>query len=107
MNIEDLMKPAADRKDHLDKLLLEERDGLHYVELFDFIKTQGIDKVTTKDMNRLVEKYGRGVMGINGFTDYYSIISSNESNKVMKDWTKAIGIMTIVVMLATLIMLFR
>lgn len=107
MNIDDLLKSKEERQPRLEELLKEERDGLHYLELFDFIHTQGIDKISTKDMNRLVERYGRGVMSITSFTDYYSIISSNESGRIMKNWTIAIGVMTIVVMIATLIMLAR
>lgn len=90
----------------LDELLNKTGD-LSFHDYHKYIQAKGLDNISTEDFNLLIKRYGSEILMMPGFNEYYSIVSSNESNRVMIKWTKAIGIMTVIVVLATVLMLLK
>ncbi|PGE66895.1 hypothetical protein [Bacillus toyonensis] len=74
-----------------------------YNKIHNFVVTKGLQNVTPDDLDKIVKKYGKEVLGIVDFFNLYSIVSSNYANKTMKKWTICTGIMTIIVTIATII----
>lgn len=78
-------------------------DAYHYSRIHAFVAAKGLSNVTVTDLDRIVGKYGHEVMGIVDFFQLYSIVSTNDANRVMKRWSLITGVCTIVVTVATVL----
>lgn len=94
MNIEELLC--------CDLQQLASREGFEK-----YIKDIGLIKVRKKDLDKIVNKFGVIVFGISGFSEVYQLITSDDTNRTMKRWTIAIGIMTFFIFLMTAAMLMK
>ncbi|HEY0828409.1 MAG TPA: hypothetical protein VGE40_09965 [Bacilli bacterium] len=88
--------------------MVDSSDDLSRDLLFDsYLKTIGINKLTVNHINYLVDKVGIRSYTYYDIPTFYAIAASNETNITMKSWTKSIGVMTVVITLATVILLLR
>jgi hypothetical protein len=92
------------KRDILNKIVEESdpKDSIYYLR--GFVAKVGAKNLKTEDMDLLVELYGPEIVAYDEYYAYYSIAASNESSLTMKWWTYAIGIMTFVMMVATVAM---
>lgn len=88
------------------KELLEKDIGLYdFPEEFkNYVKSTGLNKVRKKDLDTIIEKFGVVIFNMTEFSDTYKLVSSDETNRTMQGWTKAIGYLTIAIAIMTLIM---
>ncbi len=76
--------------------------------LEEFIKDSGgLNKVKKKDMDKIVEQYGLTVFEIPVFVKIYELIASDDTNRTMKYWTIAIGLMTLIMMIFTILTWYK
>jgi hypothetical protein len=78
-------------------------DVYHYERIHKFVAQTGIQNVTVADLDKIIARYGHEILGIVDFFQLYNIVSSNESNRVMKRWTQLSGVCTVVVTVATIV----
>lgn len=74
-----------------------------YNKIHKFVVTKGLQNVTTDDLDKIVNTYGKDVLGIVDFFNLYNIVSTNDANKTMKKWTITTGVLTIIVTIATVL----
>lgn len=89
----------------LEELLI--RESSNYDDMEKYFKTVGIDHVTKKDLDKIINKFGLIVFKLSCFSEVYKVVAENETSKTMRLWTYIIGIMTILYTLMTFMMLLK
>ena len=62
----------------------------------EYVDATGLKKIKTKDLDKLIEKHGSELLKGGLFNEVYRLVTSIETSRTMERWTKAIGIMTLV-----------
>lgn len=84
----------------LEELL--EDEGLSSLKYDEFIREKGFENVKKQDLERIIMKFGHPGFIVAG--GIYGFKAAEETNRTMKNWTCAIGLMTLAIMVMTLIM---
>lgn len=90
----------------LEELLSIEPDKFNSIVFEQFINDKGLGKVTKNELDKIVDTFGIRVFYNTNFDNVYGLVNTDDTNRSMKFWTKAIGVMTIFILLMTAAMMF-
>lgn len=76
------------------------------MDIIQLIESENINNLTTKDLDKLIEKTKGEVIRYDVFPFVYDVISTKESNKTLIRWTITTGVLTVIVTIATLVNLY-
>ena len=85
----------------LEELLSIEPDKFNSIVFEQFINDKGLGKVTKNELDKIVDTFGIRVFYNTNFDNVYGLVNTDDTNRSMKFWTKAIGVMTIFILLMT------
>lgn len=89
----------------LEELLDIETLKLNSTHIENYIDKKGLGKVKKKELDKIIERHGIRVLHFTNFSSVYEIISADDTNRTMKMWTQAMGIMTFMILIMTFVIL--
>lgn len=97
MSIEELLKKID-----------ETEEDKKFAPLEEYLGSNGINNIRTKDLDKIIEKYGFDVFNTIGFSimQFYEIASNKESSKTMNRLTWLIFGFTLITTIATIYNIF-
>lgn len=101
MKLEEIVQAAdPNRTGNLDLALFH--------NYFDsYMDETGIDNVTKQDLDIIHQAWGFRITKVSDYLEIYKLKLAEDTNATMKCWTVAIGIMTFVIMVCTILVMFR
>lgn len=82
--------------------LLNERELTGEV-FMGFLDNKGLDNVSKDDLDAIIRKFGTKVFQMYNFNNFYNMKLADETNSIMVKWTRAIGILTLVMTVIAII----
>ncbi len=73
----------------------------------DYFKTVGLNHITSKDLDKIIDHFGLVVFKLYCFSEVYKIVLERKTSRRMHTWTFIIGIATIIYTVMTFLMLIK
>jgi hypothetical protein len=89
----------------LDELLHREDSSTEDLE--QYFRTVGLNHVTRRELDRIIDRFGLVVFKLYCFSEVYKIILERETSRRMQAWTIVIGIMTVLYTVMTFLTFFK
>lgn len=89
----------------LDELLKREDSSTEDLE--EYFKTVGLNHVTRRELDQIIDRFGLVVFKLYCFSEVYKIVLERETSTRMHAWTTVIGVMTVIYTVMTFLMFFK
>ncbi len=89
----------------LDELLSIEKEQVGYSHFRAFVEHKEIKNVTKEDLDKIIDKFGFKVFEFVNFNNLYNMKITEKTERTMGRWTKAVGIMTGIMTVMTLVVM--
>jgi hypothetical protein len=89
----------------LEELLNRENSSTEDLEFY--FRTVGLNYVTRRVLDKIIDKFGLVVFKLYCFSEVYKIVLERETSRRMHTWTIIIGIMTVIYTVMTFLLYFK